>query len=37
MVEKNNALRIVVRKPEGKRQLGRHTPKWQGNVEVVLK
>jgi len=37
VVEENNLHRTVVRKAEGKRLLGRHTPRWQGNVEVVLK
>jgi hypothetical protein len=37
VVEKNNAHRIVVRKPERSRLFGRHTPRRQGNVEVVLK
>jgi len=37
VVEKNNAHMIVVRKPEGKRLLGKYTPRWQGNVAVVLK
>jgi hypothetical protein len=37
VVEKINAHRIVVRKLEGKRLIGRTTPRWQGNVEVVFK
>jgi hypothetical protein len=37
VVEKNNAHRVVVRKPEGKRLLGRPTPRWKANIEVVLK
>jgi hypothetical protein len=35
--EKNNAHRVEVRKSEGKRLFGRHTPRWQGDDEVVLK
>jgi hypothetical protein len=35
--EKRNAYRIVVGKPEGKRQLGRLRRKWEDNVKMELR
>jgi hypothetical protein len=34
--EKRNAYRILVRKTEGKRPLGRHRCTWGGNIKMVL-
>jgi hypothetical protein len=34
--EKRNACRILVRKPERKRQLGRPRPKWVGNIKTYV-
>jgi hypothetical protein len=34
--EKRNAYRILVRKPEGKRPLGRTTHKWVDNIKWIL-
>jgi hypothetical protein len=28
--------RVVVRKPEGKRQLGRHRRRWEDNIKIDL-
>jgi hypothetical protein len=35
--EKRNAYRILVRKPEGKRPLGRPRPRWVNNVKTDLR
>jgi hypothetical protein len=37
MGEKKNAYRILVGKPEGKRQLGRPRRRWVDNVKVDLR
>jgi hypothetical protein len=34
--EKRNAYRILVRKPEGKRQLGRPRRRWIDNIKMDL-
>jgi hypothetical protein len=34
--EKKNAYRILVEKPEGKRQLGRPRRKWVDNIKMDL-
>jgi hypothetical protein len=34
--EKRNAYRILVRKPEGKRPLGRLRPRWVDNIKWIL-
>jgi hypothetical protein len=36
MVEKRNAYKILVRKPEGKRPLGRTRPRWVENIKTDL-
>jgi hypothetical protein len=33
-VEKRNAYRKFVGKPEGKRQLGRHRRRWEDNIKM---
>jgi hypothetical protein len=35
--EKKNACRIMVEKPEGKRQLGRPKRRWVGNIKMDLR
>jgi hypothetical protein len=35
--EKRNAYRILVRKPEGKRPLGRPRCRWMGNIKMDLR
>jgi hypothetical protein len=35
--EKRNACRILVKKPEGKRPLGRPRRRWENNIETVLR
>jgi hypothetical protein len=35
--EKRNACRILVGKPEGKRQLGRPRRRWEDNVKMNLR
>jgi hypothetical protein len=35
--EKRNAYRILVGKPEGKRQLGRPKRRWVGNIRMDLR
>jgi hypothetical protein len=35
--EKRNALRILVRKPEGKRPLGRPKCRWENNIKMDLR
>jgi hypothetical protein len=36
MGEKRNAYRLLVRKPEGKRPLGRPRRRWAGNIKIHL-
>jgi hypothetical protein len=36
-MEKRNASRILVRKPEGKRPLGRPRHRWEDNIKIDLK
>jgi hypothetical protein len=36
MVEKRNAYRVLVGKPEGKRPLGRHSRVWENNIKIDL-
>jgi hypothetical protein len=35
--EKKNAYRVLVRKTEGKRQLGRYRRRYEGNIKINLK
>jgi hypothetical protein len=35
--EKMNAYRTLVRKPEGKRPLGRRRRRWVNNIKMVLR
>jgi hypothetical protein len=35
--EKINTHRVLVRKPEGRRQLGRARPREMGNIKIDLK
>jgi hypothetical protein len=35
--EKRNAYRILVRKPEGKRPLGRPRRRWEDNIKMGLR
>jgi hypothetical protein len=37
MGEKRNAYGILVRKPEGKRQLGRRRRRWVDNIKIDLR
>jgi hypothetical protein len=37
MVEKRNAYRILVGKPEGKRPLGRQKRRWVNNIKLDLR
>jgi hypothetical protein len=37
MGDKRNAYRILVRKPEGRRPLGRPTRRWVDNIKIVLR
>jgi hypothetical protein len=37
MVEKRNAYRILVGKPEGKRPLGRQRCRWVDNIKIDLR
>jgi hypothetical protein len=37
MVEKRNAYRILVRKPEGKRPLGRPRRRWVDNIKMDVR
>jgi hypothetical protein len=37
MGERRGVYRILVGKPEGKRQLGRHRPRWDDNIKMDLK
>jgi hypothetical protein len=36
MGEMRSAFGILVRKPEGKRQLGRHGGRWEDNIRMEL-
>jgi hypothetical protein len=36
-MEKRNAYRMFVRKPEGKRPLGISRPRWMDNIKIDLK
>jgi hypothetical protein len=35
--EKSDAYRILVRKPEGKRPLGRRIRRWEDNIKINLR
>jgi hypothetical protein len=35
--EKRNTYRFLVRKPEGKKSLGRPSHRWEDNIEMCLK
>jgi hypothetical protein len=37
MGEKRSAYRMLVRKSEGKRPLGRHRCKWEDNIKMCLR
>jgi hypothetical protein len=37
MGEKRDAYRILVRRPEGRRPLGRPRRRWEGNIKMDLK
>jgi hypothetical protein len=37
MVEKRNAYRVFMGKPEGKRPLGRHRHRWEDNININLR
>jgi hypothetical protein len=37
MGEKRNAYRILVRKPEGRRPLGRQRRRWMDNIKIDLR
>jgi hypothetical protein len=37
MGEKRNACRIMVGRPEGKRQVGRPRRRWMGNIKMDLR
>jgi hypothetical protein len=37
MDEMRNAYRILVRKPEGQGQLGKHSHSWEDNIQMDLK
>jgi hypothetical protein len=32
-----NSYKIVIRKPEGKRSLGRPTGRWKDNIKIYIK
>jgi len=34
--ERRGAYRVLVGKPEGKRPLGRHGPRWEGSINMDL-
>jgi hypothetical protein len=36
MVEKKNSCRVLMGKPEGKRQPGRHTRRWEYNIKINI-
>lgn len=35
--EERNSRKIMARKPEGKRQLGKRSLNWEGNIKIYLK
>jgi hypothetical protein len=35
--KKRKSHRVLVGKAEGKRQLGRHTHRWEGHIEMSLR
>ena len=37
MEEGRSAFRILTSKPTGKRPLGRHSRRWEGNIRINLK
>jgi hypothetical protein len=37
MREKRNAHRVLVAKPEGKRQLGRSKSRWENSIKIDLR
>jgi len=37
MGDTGGACRVLVGKPEGKRQLGRHTGRWEHNIKTDIK
>jgi hypothetical protein len=37
MMEKRNAYRVLVGKPEGKRPLGRRRCSWENNIKMDLR
>jgi hypothetical protein len=37
MGEKRNACKVLVGKLEGKRPLGRHRRRWEGNIKIDLR
>jgi hypothetical protein len=37
MIDKWNAYRILVGKPEGKRPLGRHRSRWENDIKMDLR
>jgi hypothetical protein len=36
-MERKNAFKILVAKPEGKRPLGRHRRRWENNIKMDIK
>jgi hypothetical protein len=36
MGERRSAYAVLVRKPEGKRPLGRHRSRWEDNIKIDL-
>ena len=34
--ERRHGYRVLVRKPKGKRQLGRHERRWEDNIKIHL-
>jgi len=37
MGERRGVYRVLVGKPEGKRQVGRHRSRWEDNIKMVLR
>jgi hypothetical protein len=37
MGDRRGAYRVLVTEPEGKRPLGRHSRRWEGNIKMYLK
>jgi len=35
--QRKDAYRILVRKPEGKRPLGKHNRRWEDNIKMYVK